>query len=92
MRRWRGSCRRCEGGRRSRAGSTFTADGAEHRLADSLARRPALYKIGQRVRLCYPPGQPDRALIGRWRIVGPFVAAATVGWGCVAAMLIWRMA
>lgn len=75
-----------------RAVVVFTADGAEHRTADPLARSPAAYRVGQRVRVCYPPGRPESAQLGRWRFVGPFLGLAAVGWGLLAVGLVWRLA
>jgi hypothetical protein len=72
-----------------RAVVVFRANGVEHRTADTMARRPAAHRIDQRMRLWYPPGRPEQAQIGRWRHVELFLWAAVVGWGCLAAMLLW---
>jgi hypothetical protein len=75
-----------------RAVVLFVVRGAEQRVADPLACRPAAYRIGEQVRVYYPPGRPDRAQLGRWRYVWPWLWVASGGWVCLAAMLWWRFA
>jgi hypothetical protein len=69
----------------------FAAGGAERRMTDPIAYRPAAHHVGKRVRVWYPPGCPDQAQIGQWRYVGPFLWAAVAGWGCLVPMLVWRL-
>src|SRR5947209_3185114 len=76
-----------EGATLYRAVVAFAAAGAEHRVCDPLARRPSAQRVGQRVRVYYPLGRPDQALIGRWRYAGPFLWMAVAGWACLTAML-----
>lgn len=69
----------------------FAVGGTEHRVTDSMASRPAAHKVGDPVRVFYPPGRPDEARIGRWRYARPFLWLAGAGWGCLTAMLVWRL-
>ena len=67
----------------------FLADGREFRVRGGLApagRSP--YRVGQAVTVYYPPGQPDKALLGRfeglWLALLPVVVGAGFLFGVAA--------
>ncbi len=80
-----------DGGTLYRAVVAFTAGCADHRVVDPMASRPAAHRVGDRVRVFYPPGRPDQAQLGRWRYAWPFLWAGAAGWGSLTVGLVWRL-
>jgi hypothetical protein len=57
---------------------------------DPVANNPAAHRVGDQVRVYFPPGRPDLAQLGRWRYVRLLLGFAGAGWTCVALGLYWR--
>jgi hypothetical protein len=68
----------------------FTAAGADRRVVDPVATRPAAHRLGDRVRVSFPPGRPDLAQFRRWRYAWPLEGIAGAGWTRLAVGLYWQ--